>query len=147
MPLTVTFLGCLVVYIYVHHSIVHVFISVGLHYLATQLMPTHNLNAFVALYKISLWWFQIHMWIISHVNLEPHMSHVIFMSHMRTSHVMVPNSHASNTVISHVRTSHVIVLKFTCESFCNITCELPMSKKALSCVEISEQQLTAKYSY
>ena len=28
---------------------------------------------------------------------------------MRTSHVMVPNSHVSNTVISHVGTSHVIV--------------------------------------
>ena len=57
--------------------------------------------------------------IISHVNLEPpHVTcdfHITCESHVRTSHVMVPNSHVSNTVISHVRrphvgTSHVIVL-------------------------------------
>ena len=52
--------------------------------------------------------------IISHVNLEPpHVTcdfHITCESHVRTSFVMVPNSHVSDTVISHVRTSHVMVL-------------------------------------
>ena len=49
--------------------------------------------------------------IISHVNLElPDVTydfHITCESHVRTSHVNVPNSHVSNTVISHVRTPHV----------------------------------------
>ena len=49
--------------------------------------------------------------IISHVNLEPPDFtcdfHITCESHVRKSHVNVPNSHVSNTVISHVRTPHV----------------------------------------
>ena len=48
---------------------------------------------------------------ISHVNLEPPDVTWDFPitceSHVRTSHVNVPNSHVCNTVISQVRTPHV----------------------------------------